>query len=430
MKDSQGHALSGANSASLTAYQAALDQFRCFVGDPVASADAALQASPDMTMAHLLKAWLYLLGTEPAGPAVARQCCDAAARLPANDREQRHLHAARLLAEGHWHEAGRALEDLSLLYPHDLLALQAGHQVDFFTGDARMLRDRILRAAPAWDRGRPGYHALLSMQAFGLEETGHYLQAEACGRQSVELEPHDGWGWHAVAHVYEMTSQPHKGIAWLAPNAATWAEGSFFAVHNWWHLALFQLGLGHTGEVLRLYDQAIGGPGSSVILDLIDQSALLWRLQLQSVDVGQRWTALADRWTAAAEPGTYAFNDMHAMMALAADGRPQAQQALLNAMQEAKASGADNARFTADAGYAATRAMQAFIDGDHALCADLLRGIRSRAHRFGGSHAQRDLIDLTLMEAARRSGNQPLADALAHERAYVRPPSAALRAAA
>lgn len=430
MKDNYGHTVSGATSASLSAFQSAQDQFRCFIGDPVASIDAALQASPDMTMAHLLKAWLYLLGTEPTGLAVARQSCDAAARLPANDREKRHLHAANLLTEGRWHDAGRALEDLSLLYPHDVLALQAGHQIDFFTGDSRMLRDRMLRAAPAWQRGMPGYHAVLSMQAFGLEETGDYAQAETYGRQSVELEPRDGWGWHAVAHVYEMKNQPHKGIAWLEPNAATWAEDSFFAGHNWWHLALFHLGLGHTDEVLRLYDTTIGGTGSSLVLELIDQSALLWRLQLQGVDVGGRWTPLAQRWAAAAKPGIYAFNDLHAMMALAASGRLQEQQDLLDAMQEAMENGDDNARFTGDVGYAAARAVRAFVDGDHALCTDLLRSIRSRAHRFGGSHAQRDVIDLTLLEAARRAGNQPLANALAHERAQLRPRQAPMLAAA
>lgn len=429
MKDNHGHPLSGANSASLTAFQAALDELRCYVGDPVASTNAALRASPDMTMAHLLKAWLHLLGTEPTGQTVAHQCCDTAAGLPANDREQRHLHAARLLADGRWHDAGRALEDLSLLYPHDLLALQAGHQIDFYTGDARMLRDRIVRALPAWQPGMTGYHALLSMQAFGMEENGDYAQAETYGRQSVALEPRDGWGWHAVAHVYEMKTQPHKGIAWLEPNAATWADGSFFAVHNWWHLALFHLGLGHTDEVLRLYDAAIGGPGSSVILDLIDQSALLWRLHLQGVDVGERWTPLAERWAGAAEPGNYAFNDMHAMMALAAAGRVQEQQALLDAMRQALDSQGDNARFTGDVGYAAARAIHAFNDGNPALCAELLRSVRSRAHRFGGSHAQRDVIDLTLMEAARRAGNQPLADALAHERARLRPRTAPLLAA-
>ena len=46
-----------------------------------------------------------------------------------------------------------------------------------------------------------------------------------------------------------------------------------------------------------------------------------------------------------------------------------------------------------------------------------LRPLRSQAHRFGGSHAQRDLIDLTLIESAARDGQQLLADALRSERA-------------
>jgi hypothetical protein len=46
-----------------------------------------------------------------------------------------------------------------------------------------------------------------------------------------------------------------------------------------------------------------------------------------------------------------------------------------------------------------------------------LRPIRSYAHRFGGSHAQRDLIDLTLIEAASRGGKNRLAAALLAERA-------------
>lgn len=120
----------------------------------------------------------------------------------------------------------------------------------------------------------------------------------------------------------------------------------------------------------------------------------------------------------------------HAMMALAAGGRTQAQQSLLKALQDAMGSETDNARFTAEAGYAAASAMQAFIDGNYTLCVDLLRSVRSRAQRSGGSRAQRDLIDLTLMEAARRAGNQPLANALAHERAYLRPQPAPLLAAA
>jgi tetratricopeptide (TPR) repeat protein len=427
MKDSLGLELSGANDTSLRAFQQAQDDFKCFVGDPASAVEQAIAASPEMTMAWAMKAWLYLLGTEPAGVAVAREACEAAGRLPANDRERRHLEAALLLAHGHWYEAGRLLEDLSLLYPRDLLALQAGHQIDYFTGDSRMLRDRIARSLPAWQRGSHGYHAVLGMYAFGLEESGDYAAAEKHGRAAVELEPRDSWAWHAVSHVLEMKNQPTAGIAWLAPNSAVWSNGSFLAVHNWWHLALFHLELGQVDEVLHLYDESIGGPGSSVVLDMLDASAMLWRLQLRGVDVGERWQPLADRWHAVLVPGLYAFNDMHAMMAYAGAGRDAAQQAVLEAQRHCLARDDDNALFTREIGGAACQAIGAFATGDFARSVQLLRPIRSRASRFGGSHAQRDVIDLTLLEAAVRGGQEALASALAFERLCLRPRASTVR---
>jgi tetratricopeptide (TPR) repeat protein len=421
MNDLQGLALTAANGAALEAYHAAQDEFRCFVGDPAATVERAIAASSGMPMAHAFKAWLYLLGTEPGGAAIAREACAAAAGLPADARERQHLQAASLLAHGHWYEAARALEDLSAQYPLDLLALQAGHQIDFFTGDSRMLRDRIARALPAWQRGMSGYHAVLGMHAFGLEETGDYAQAERQGRQAVDLEPRDSWGWHAVAHVHEMRNDAAAGVQWLAPNAATWSNGSFLAVHNWWHLALFQLELGHIDDVLSLYDEAIGGAGSVVMLDLVDASAMLWRLQLAGVDVGPRWAAVADRWQSAGVPGLYAFNDLHMMMAFVGAGRESQQLAVLDAQQAAVERDDDNAHFTRAVGGAATQAIRAWGQGDFAGCVRLLRGIRSTAHRFGGSHAQRDLIDQTLLRAAERAGLQDYAAALAFERTRLRP---------
>jgi hypothetical protein len=78
-----------------------------------------------------------------------------------------------------------------------------------------MLRDRIARAESHWHAGMPGRHAVLAMLAFGLEETADYARAETLGRLSVELEPRDGWGWHAVAHVMEMQNRRRDGIDWL-----------------------------------------------------------------------------------------------------------------------------------------------------------------------------------------------------------------------
>src|SRR6185295_2934922 len=132
-------------------------------------------------------------GTEPAGVPVAKAALDAALDLPATLQEHGHLVAIGELANGGWHAASRTLEDVSIDHPHDLLALQVGHQIDFFTGNARMLRDRISRALGDWSPSMPGYHALLGMYAFGLEEMGDYAHAEVTGRQAVETEPRDSW---------------------------------------------------------------------------------------------------------------------------------------------------------------------------------------------------------------------------------------------
>jgi len=415
-KDYQDHALSGATAQSVDHFETACHQLRCYVGDPLASAQAALRATPEMTMGHVLVAYLNLLGTESLTLPAARDALAAARVLPANEREVAHCEAIEHLIQGRWHAAGRVLEDLSIRYPRDALALQAGHSIDFFVGDSRMLRDRIARAIGHWQPDMPGYHAVLGMYAFGLEETGAYARAETVGRRAVELQPQDGWAWHAVAHVLEMQGRRRDGVAWLGEHSAHWSEGSFFAVHNWWHLALFHLGLDHVDEALALVDGQVLASASPVVLNMIDASSILWRLQLRGIDVGDRWLALAERWVPQAEAGNYAFNDMHAMMAFVQAGRDADAARLLAAQQRALAAEGDNVHFLQDVGHAATRAVQAFGQQRYGDAVQLLRPVRSQAHRFGGSHAQRDLIDLTLIEAAECGGEHDLADALRRER--------------
>lgn len=416
MQDSVGYKTSGASAASLATLEQGLHELRCYIGDPVATVERALAESPELVMGHVLHAYLHLLGTEPAGLALARSAIEAAQTLPANDRERRHLQAVRHLTENRWRDAGLILEDLSVDYPRDGLALQAGHLIDFYVGDSRMLRDRIARALPSWGKGIPGYHAVLSMYAFGLEETGDYARAEEHGRSSVELEPRDGWGQHAVAHVMEMEGRRREGIAWMRANQDAWSRDSFFAVHNWWHLALYHLGLDEIDEVLALFDGPIYGKASNVVLEMIDASAMLWRLHLRGMDVGDRWNAVAENWAPIASAGNYAFNDMHAMMAFVGAGRSKEAETLLEAQHAALNSSGDNAAFTREVGHSATLAIRAFGEGDYAEAVRLLRPIRSYAHRFGGSHAQRDLIDLTLIESAARAGQKNLMAALITER--------------
>ena len=100
---------------------------------------------------------------------------------------------------------------------------------------------------------------------------------------------------------------------------------------------MFELELDEHDEALRLYDEAVGGTGSAVVLDLIDASAMLWRLRLRGVDVGGRWDSVADRWAAVLAgggAGQYAFNDVHAMLAYVGADRAAAQGELLGAMED------------------------------------------------------------------------------------------------
>ena len=423
IRDSQNLALSGADASSVDHYARALHQFQCYIEDPVASVDTALTRSPDFVMAHLLKAYLHLLGTEPEGIAVARDSLAVAARCGSNARERGHLEAAGHLVQGRWHQAARVLEDVAVENPRDILALQAGHLIDFYTGNSRMLRDRIARALPAWSRNEPGYHAVLGMHAFGLEETGDYARAERQGRAGVELEPRDGWAQHAVAHVMEMQSRQCDGIAWMRANPGVWSKDSFFQVHLWWHLALYHLELSEIDEVLALFDGPIHGPRSALVLDLIDASALLWRLHLRGIDLGERWQTVADAWAPMARAGNYAFNDVHAVMAFVGAGRLKAADVVIESQEAAMAGVDDNAAFTREVGHPVTLALKAFGTGDYAETVRRLRAVREIAHRFGGSHAQRDLLDLTLIEAALRAGQGALAKALCAERLSNRPES-------
>jgi hypothetical protein len=419
-RDHQGFILTGASAAAAESYRRALHSYHCYAGDAIGAVETAVDDSPGFVMGHLLKAYMHVIGSNTETAAVGVAAYHTAQALPANAREQGHLAAVGSLLAGEIREAARILEDVALEHPRDVLALQVGQLCDFLLGEQRMLRDRIGRALPAWSSDMPDYPAVMGMLAFGLEETGVYDRAEAAGREAVALEPRDNWAQHAVAHVLEMQDRRAEGVAWMRREATGWQAESFFAVHNWWHTALFHLGLGETDEVLALYDGPIYGETSTFAFDMVDAAALLWRLELAGVDVGRRWQRLADAFES--EPrGRYAFDDAHAMLAYVGAGRAEAAHEVLDRQAAALAGPGDNAYFVAEVGLPVMRAIQAFGEGDYARSVELLRGVRNRAVRFGGSNAQRDLLDLTLIEAARRDGQGGLVRALMAEREAAKP---------
>ncbi len=423
--DRQGNTLSGATGAAVAAYDEAVDAFNIYRGDPVALVDCAIAAAPEFAMAHILKAYLFAVATEPEAAAEAVIIVETAKGLVLNERERSHIAALDGLVANEWTDAAVALDHHNMRYPHDLLGLQVGHLTDFFRGNARNLRDRIARALPQWSEDRPGYSIVLGLYAFGLEETADYARAEAIGREAVERQPLDCWAHHAVAHVMEMQGRAADGIDWMNTREPHWAaDENFFKVHNWWHKALFHLDLGESDEALSLYDGKVRDGESIVAVDLVDASALLWRLHLAGVDVGDRWAEVAACWDPHADGRLYPFNDWHAAMAYLGAERHGDVERLIDAYRQDPPAADETARWARQTGLPLIEGFAAFWRGDHAAAVERLHRARFIANSFGGSHAQRDIIDWTLTEAALRGGMAEVAEALANERLALKPLSA------
>ncbi len=424
VSDRQGNPLSGATPASAELYDQAIHCFNLYRDDPIALLDRAAAEAPDFAMAYIAKAWLYVTATEPEANRVALGLLEHARTLSLNERETGLLAPLQQVLLGNWGAAAVALDHHNARYPHDLLALQCGHLCDFYRANARDLRDRIARALPRWSAEMPGYSVLLGMYAFGLEECGQYDAAEAQGRTALDLEPQDCWAHHAVTHVMEMQGRAQDGLGWMNNREADWAQAdNFFQVHNWWHKALFHLDLGQLDEALALYDRHLRPGEGSLALDLVDASALLWRLHLCGVALSDRWQAVADRWLKYADGKSYPFNDWHAVMAYLGAGR-EVDEAWIRAEMTAHVD--DHAEvdlWRRTTGLDLVEGFSAFWHGDYAAAAERLQRARYIANTFGGSHAQRDVIDWTLMEALLRAGLKEMAQAVAHERLALKPHS-------
>jgi hypothetical protein len=420
--DSQGLELTGP-SGPVAAYDQAVEHLLRF--QPEMLDEAAAAAAGGCVLGSLLGAYVGLMSTEAGATAAAREVLGPYATGAADEsglhpRERAHLAAARTWLAGDMTAAGTLLGRISIEHPRDLLALAVGHQIDFYRGDAVSLRDRIGRALSAWPGDAQAKGFLYGMYAFGLEECNQYGQAADAGGRAVEANPDDVWGIHAVVHTHEMQGQIPDGLRFMRARRQEWSSRNFLHVHNAWHYALYLLQGGEVNEAFAVYDTFLHNAQSEdVALELLDATALLWRLHLEGTPVGGRWAPLAEAWTRILTPGFYPFNDMHAIMAYAGTGQFDLAREVVAALERVVSEGDQRTtgwQMTATVGLPVCRGLLHFAAGQYAQVLDELLPIRTRVHEFGGSHAQRDAVERTLLEAAIRVGRIDLANALVSER--------------
>jgi tetratricopeptide (TPR) repeat protein len=425
IQDAQGHHLSGATAEAVTAYDQAVRAFNLVHGDAIGLFDTAREAAPDFAMAHLGKAWVLAIANDPGLRTQAKALVETARPLPLNEREQAHLAALSHLIQGARAATVAVLDRHLMRYPFDLVAHQGAALTDGFLGRFHWVRDRSARALPLWSKDQPGYGTLLAMHGFGLEEAGDYTRAEDKSREAAELEPFSFWPHHTVAHVMEMTGRPEDGLGWMAAREALWSTpGHMNQVHIWWHKALFHLELGQYDAALALHDGPMRATQRPVALSLTNATALLWRLDTLGCDIGARWRELAALWQGHADGRCLVFGDIHAAMAELRSGEASAVERRLAAMRETAASGVEAAGLYRTVGIPIVEGLTAFHRGAYAEAVELLLPVRFDLWQIGGSHAQRDVVDWTLTEAAVRAGQRDVGLSLALERLGSRPRSA------
>ncbi|WP_170349265.1 MULTISPECIES: tetratricopeptide repeat protein [Ruegeria] len=397
------------HSASVEAWNGVLLGFMAHAAITPQHLGKVLELEPDFALGHAIKGlFMVLLGRREMTAVAVEALSEAKAameRQPISERERMYVEALGLYLEDLPSQAIQKFEQILRSHPQDTLAMKLSHATRFVLGDPTGMRRSIERVLAAYEPDHPGRGYLLGCHAFALEETGEYQKAEIAGRQALWMVSDDAWGLHAVAHVHEMQGNAQLGLDWLAGREDAWTHCNNFRYHVWWHKALMHLDLGQVDQVMELYDTHVRQDKTDDYRDISNATSLLSRLELEGVDVGNRWEELADLSAARTEDGCVVFADLHYLLALTGDNRNEATSKMLQRIQkDAQRNQGDTPVRMSDPGIAASKGLEAFGEGQYAAAFDFLSSARNGMQLVGGSHAQRDVFERITIDSGLRAG--------------------------
>lgn len=385
---------------------------------------ALIEAEPDYAMAQAAKGLFSMMMGRRELVSVAQEAHQAAltalAKGGATARERLWVQAL-----DHWLRdkptgAITCMEEAMALNPADTMSMKVSHAIRFILGDGVGMRQSLERVMGAHDQDHALRGYALGCLAFAQEETGSYAQAEATGLEGLTLASNDAWGMHAVAHVYDMTHDPNKGISLIDNNRGAWDHCNNFRFHVWWHKALLHLDRGEHDYVLSLYDTKIREEKTDDYRDFSNASSLLMRLELEGVNVGARWGELADLAESRSDDGCLAFADLHYMLALSGDKRHDAAARLVARVAKSGQQVGDVAGVMHNPGLATAEGLAAFGEARYDTAFKQLAAAQPLFQKMGGSHAQRDVFERVTIDAALRAGYLADAERLLAERTGLR----------
>lgn len=428
LRDRYDLPLSTASAAARDAYVEGVDRMLSANFGAVSPMTAALAADPGFALAHAAQArWLQF----HMRAAEAREACARAAQLAeqATPRERRHVEIYSRLVGGDPRGALAATREHLADFPRDAMALAPATGVFGligFSGRAGREREQVELLEPlAAHYGEDWW--FMSMLAFALIEDGRSREGRGLIERSLEANPRSAHGAHIYVHSLYENGGSRPGRDYLEGWLGGYPPDAQLHCHLWWHVAMFELELGNPARVWEIYASRCSPQASrSMPINIVtDSAALLWRAELAGEErAPDQWRAVRE-YSERTFPKPMIFVDAHYALALAACGDAEAL-----ANYAAELDGRDQAgRLVAGAVVPAlARAAGDFMRGDWPSAIDRIEPVLEQVVRIGGSRAQRDLFEQTLLAAYLRAGRpEDARKLLARHRDFGRGPAVAVR---
>lgn len=421
-KDRYGHEITTTSQAAADAYIRGIDAVLGFDAGAMEALEAAVEADEGFAVAHAaLGRQLPFVGRAAEGAAHSKRAAELASG--ATRREQRHIAAVAACASAPPMDAAHVVREHVAEFPRDAFVLfqcVGPFSIIAFGGSTDWRVENFELLQPLSGAYGDDWWYLASM-AFAHNELYQFAEARRMAERSLELAPRSGNGAHTLAHVFFETGDHTSGTAFLDGWLPGYDRASNIFHHLAWHLALFELNSGNEARVIEIYERDLR-PGASDVVPLTtvaDNASLLWRCGLYGVVTPDGSSEANRAYCAASFPRAgVTFADLHSAFAFASAGATADLHRLLTDLEVREASGKQPAGPVA---LAIARAIAAFASGDYAGAIALLELHRDAVVRVGGSNAQREVFEDTLLEAYLRSGQPGRAAPLLKARLDRRP---------
>ena len=410
LADRYGLAVSTSSTAALARYQDGMDRLLAYGFGAEDCFAAALAADETLALAHAGAAlWSFFRNDGSAARSAIAKAADALDG--ATRRERQHVEALSAIVSG---ETARGLEMIQEHvdeFPRDaLLVNQAGSSISFGgRPDRETVRlDFVERLAPAYGDDWWFQSAL----AFVYHEVGRFEESRRLSERSLAQYPANANASHNIAHVDFETVDTGGGVAFLEDWLAGYDRRAPFHCHLAWHLALFELERGGVARAIEIYERDIL-PASNPRLALMDGTALLWRLALYGdAAASPAWAPMAELAKQVSRPG-FVFGDVHAAFAYASVGDGATLDRLIDGLRALDAKGHPIAGAVA---LPLVQGAAAFAAGDYLGALAHIEPVDAQIHRIGGSHAQWEVFEETMVVCQLRAGRNEDAERLVRRR--------------